>query len=57
MIGIPAERTISATPVLLIRLDVEEENVRLVPRADGLELREQDLAAEIKIQQEKSAQA
>ena len=41
----------------LIRLNVEEENVRLVLRADGLELREQDLAAEIKIQKEKSAQA
>ncbi len=41
----------------LVRLNVEEENVRLILRADRLELREQDLAAEIKIQQEKSAQA
>ena len=57
MTGIPTDRTISATPVFLIRLNVEEENVRLVLRADRAELREQDFAAEIKIEQEKRAQA
>ena len=50
MTGIPVDRTISATPLLLIGLNVEEKNVRLALVADGLELREQDIAAEIEIE-------
>ena len=57
MTGMPDDAHDFRDARFLVRLNVEEENVRLVLRADGLELREQDLAAEIKIQQEKSAQA
>ena len=44
-------------PCFLVRLNVEEENVRLTLGADRMELREQNLAAEIEIEQQKGAQA
>src|SRR5207237_4973025 len=41
----------------LIRLNVEEENIRLIVRADRGELRKQDLARQIKIEKQKRSQA